>query len=532
MTDKGTRILIVEDEPIVALDISSSLDELGYVVIGIAHDGKEAIQIAEKEMPDIIIMDIVIKGNIDGIETAARIRNNMKIPTIFVTGYSDYNTVARARDTIPYGYLVKPFTKKELYASIETAISINELHNRIEESENRYRLIVENMTDVVFTTDMNFIPTFVSPSVKQHGYTVEEALKDPLMNYLTKESIKKFEPFMNQFQSMDFSDNDIQPISIEVEIYKKDKSKFWTEFIFTPLIGDNDQPIGTLGVSRDITERKHAEQEIVKLSDALENAADIVFMTDAEGNIEYVNHAFESITGYTKNEAIGKNPRILKSEIMDDEYYQGLYKTLLEGQVFRSVVINKKKNGELFDYDQTVSPHIDSDGNIIGFISTGKDVTERRQQEALEKSRLRGELTGFFVSSLPVFASGITPAVREKIILNFSDRFESNIRPDFKSAIALYKNELAPSGTTTEFDQWISWLKSFLLNIGITSEFEENQLTFANCPWEEAAKENAIFCLMCRTMIMRSSTWIKRNTKVIQKSVIANGSECCIFEIS
>ncbi|MEK6752792.1 MAG: PAS domain S-box protein [Chloroflexota bacterium] len=141
----------------------------------------------------------------------------------------------------------------------------------------------------------------------------------------------------------------------------------------------------------DITERKRAEEEAAKLHNAVEQSADITMITDQDGIIEYVNPAFEAVTGYSKAEAVGKSPRILNSEMMEAGYYQKIWMTILLGEVFRGEVIDRKKSGELFYYDQTITPLKDTRGNITHFVSTGKDVTERKQAEQ-EIQKLNAEL--------------------------------------------------------------------------------------------------------------------------------------------
>jgi len=131
------------------------------------------------------------------------------------------------------------------------------------------------------------------------------------------------------------------------------------------------------------TESKLAEKQIAKLSNAVEQSADIVFITDREGIIEYLNPAFETITGYNKAEALGNTPRILKSGLMDLQYYQRVWTTILSGKVLRGEVINRTKNGDIFFYDQTITPLIGVDGKVTHFISTGKDITERKRSEIL-----------------------------------------------------------------------------------------------------------------------------------------------------
>lgn len=120
--DQMITVLVVEDEIITAIDIKSSLENLGYHVPPIAATGQEALDQAAKFQPDIILMDIVLKGEIDGIETANRIRDRQRIPIIFLTAYSDDATLARAGISEPFGYLLKPFDDRELHTTIQMAL--------------------------------------------------------------------------------------------------------------------------------------------------------------------------------------------------------------------------------------------------------------------------------------------------------------------------------------------------------------------------------------------------------------------------
>jgi two-component system, response regulator PdtaR len=115
-------ILVVEDEAIVAMGIKQKLEDLGHQVVDIVFTGEDAVQTALRKEPDLILMDIVLKGNMDGIEAAARIRKQRDIPVIYLTAYSDEEVLERARTTEPYGYIIKPFKKSELNANIEMAL--------------------------------------------------------------------------------------------------------------------------------------------------------------------------------------------------------------------------------------------------------------------------------------------------------------------------------------------------------------------------------------------------------------------------
>jgi PAS domain S-box-containing protein len=131
-------------------------------------------------------------------------------------------------------------------------------------------------------------------------------------------------------------------------------------------------------------ERKLFEESLSKLSSAVEQAADNVFITNRDGVIEYVNPAFEKLTGYTKKEALGKTPSILKSGKQGKQFYNKLWKIILSGKVFNGILINKKKNGELYYEEKTITPIRDNQGNITHFVSTGKDITERVRNEKIQ----------------------------------------------------------------------------------------------------------------------------------------------------
>ncbi|AKB51494.1 response regulator receiver [Methanosarcina barkeri str. Wiesmoor] len=116
------RILVVEDEHIVAMGIKRMLKSLGYTVTGVASSGEDAISKAESTFPDVVLMDIMLKGDMDGVEAARKIREGFDVPVVYLTAYSDNIILERAKKTEPFGYIVKPFDEKDLYSSIEIAL--------------------------------------------------------------------------------------------------------------------------------------------------------------------------------------------------------------------------------------------------------------------------------------------------------------------------------------------------------------------------------------------------------------------------
>ena len=123
-------VLLVEDERIVADDIANSLQTFGYTVCGVASSGADALNKVKETRPDLILMDIVLKGDADGIETAHKMKSLFDIPVIYLTAHADDDTLARARVTEPYGYVIKPFQERELHAAVEMALHKHKMEKK------------------------------------------------------------------------------------------------------------------------------------------------------------------------------------------------------------------------------------------------------------------------------------------------------------------------------------------------------------------------------------------------------------------
>ncbi|HEY9835262.1 MAG TPA: response regulator [Stenomitos sp.] len=153
--DRTTQILIVEDEKIIALNLKEHLQSLGYKVVAIVASGEQAIEKAAKLHPDLVLMDICLKGKIDGITAAHKIWNNFSIPVIYVTGHSDQNTLERAKGSAPFGYILKPVQERELYVAIETALQRYE-------REHLLSAILKGMGDGVIVIDQQLHIQFLN----------------------------------------------------------------------------------------------------------------------------------------------------------------------------------------------------------------------------------------------------------------------------------------------------------------------------------------------------------------------------------
>ena len=187
-------VLVVEDESIVSKDIQYSLKKLGYNVVGVAATGQKAIDLCGEKMPDIILMDIMLKGDINGIEASTRIKESYNIPVIFLTAYADENTLSKAKVTEPYAYIIKPFKEIDLHTSIEMAFYKHSkeleilkerdmLYNIIENKENKDFIFVKSKSRLIKlnTEDIYFIEAlkdYVVINTINKRYTIHSTMKD------------------------------------------------------------------------------------------------------------------------------------------------------------------------------------------------------------------------------------------------------------------------------------------------------------------------------------------------------------------
>jgi DNA-binding LytR/AlgR family response regulator len=206
------NILVVEDESIVAKDIQVCLKKLGYEVVGVESSGEAAIQRAEEVHPDLVMMDIMLKGEMSGIEAADRIRKSQDIPVIFLTAYTDRNTVDKAKETEPYGYIIKPFKEIDIQTAIEIAMYKHGRELQVKKERDMYYSMVEKQdsSDMMFVKanqrlvkiryeDIYFIEAlkdYVVINTLERRYTIHSTMKDIERKMPEKEFVRVHRSFI------------------------------------------------------------------------------------------------------------------------------------------------------------------------------------------------------------------------------------------------------------------------------------------------------------------------------------------------
>ncbi|MBT3225635.1 MAG: PAS domain S-box protein [Deltaproteobacteria bacterium] len=278
--------------------------------------------------------------------------------------------------------------RKEIVKHDQSKESLNE-------SNERYKALFERSRDCIYLSDLegNFVDAN-GASLDLFGYTREEIESVNFATLLDEKQIPL------AFETLEeIINTGSQKRMVEYQVRKKNGKYAWVETTAS-MIYKNGKAALIQGIARDITERKKLEIERTRLVKVIEQSNDSIVITDLEGRIEYVNHAFEQMTGYAKAEAFGENPRILKSGKQDDLFYQELWETISSGKTWIGNLINKRKTGELFEEMTTIFPVFDTEGEITNYTAVKRDLTEQNKMECQLRQAQKLEAVGTLASGI------------------------------------------------------------------------------------------------------------------------------------
>ncbi|MEH2382914.1 MAG: EAL domain-containing protein [Nostoc sp.] len=380
------NILIVEDEFIVAMDIKKRLENFGYSVLGVVDSGEEAIEKAADNSLDLVLMDIILKGNMDGIESAQIIHNIFNIPVIYLTVDDDEKTLERAKVTDPFGYIIKPFKEKELKFNIEISLSKHEIQKKLKQSEQWLNTILKSIGDGVITSDALGTVTFMNPVAEiMTGWKYADAFGKEATEVFNiadeKTRIKIESPIREVLESgvtVHLPEPTILIARNGVEIPINDS--------IAPIKDDDGNITGGVLVFQDITERKqvletlaHRQQEFKAL---VENAPDIISRFNTQLRYVYVNPVIEKVTGISVETFIGKtNAELnLPSEFSGicDHKLQQVLQTKQETEFECSLAIA----WETKHYHTRLVPELGSDGSVYSVLSIARNITALKLAQA------------------------------------------------------------------------------------------------------------------------------------------------------
>jgi diguanylate cyclase (GGDEF)-like protein/PAS domain S-box-containing protein len=252
--------MLVEDEVIVAMDVQQRLEGLGYLVVAQATTGEEAVQLAVEMTPDLILMDVKIRGSMDGIQTAAKIRQLLDIPIVYLTAFSDELTVRRASQTEAFGYMIKPFEDRELRSTIEVAIYKHKTERKLRESEERYALAARATNDGIWDWNLRNDQIYYSPRWKTIlGISEDLILQSPAdwFDRIHPADRERFDQAIWQHL-----ERKSQSLECEYRILHQDGTYRWMLCRALALFDDNQRPYRIAGSQADITIRKQIEEQL------------------------------------------------------------------------------------------------------------------------------------------------------------------------------------------------------------------------------------------------------------------------------
>ena len=374
------RLLIIDDDVGMRETIGDVLQAKGYAIHS-ATRGADGLARLQRSACDAAIVDIKLP-DISGVDLLQSLRTVCPdLEVIFITGYASLPTALQAINGDAFAYLIKPFEMDHLLATLHKALDRQRLARALRESEERYRLIAENINDAIFLSDLDGRLVFANRRAEIiTGYTADELVGQFVFGLLTPEGSRQVQDRLVAAAS------GREPAAVlETHLRQKDGTLIWIEANMASVRSEG-RVMGRLGVLRDISERKHAEQQVRLQASALDAAASIV-ITDREGAIIWSNPGFTALTGYRADEVVGQTLRLLKSGRHDAAFYRALWETILAGQTWRGEIINRRKDGTLYPEEQTITPVRDEAGEITHFVAIKEDISERKRlQEHLTQS--------------------------------------------------------------------------------------------------------------------------------------------------
>jgi PAS domain S-box-containing protein len=388
------RILIIEDEAIIASVIHGALKKIGYDVVGIVDNGPEAVAVALEKRPHLLLMDIRLQGDMDGISAAERIQEQRDIPVIYLTAYADEPTLERAKKTKPYGYIPKPFQEIELKTTIEMALYKHGFELQLRESEAKFRSLFENSQDVIYIIDAEGrLQEMNQAGVDLFGFSRAEIVgTEPDHLYADPRERKEFLAEIRRKKTL--RDHEIR--------LRNKKGDVLLGLVTANAMIDKDGGFnGIQGIIRDITEKRKREETLLLLQTAIDSSSEAVLITDRAGVIVYGNAAVEGMTGYSPPEYLGMNVNRLGARTdFSEEKSLHMWKRIMDGHSWSGEFVNQRKNGTTYHQRTMISPVFAENGVISHFVSIASDISREKklEEQMLQAAKL---------DSLGRLASGI-----------------------------------------------------------------------------------------------------------------------------
>jgi len=435
------RILLVEDEPIVLLDVTHILTDLGYEVAGTATTGEQAVSLAAALAPDLIIMDIVLQGAASGIDAARAIRSNAPIPIIYMTANADPATIDAARDTGPSGYVTKPVSSTDLHSNIESALYKDRMERRLRESEARFRTLFHFAGEGILVAEVESKRfTYANPAIcKMLGYTEEELLRLSVGDIHPPEAVASV---VREFMSQARGDT---ILAADIPCLRKDRTVIYADINTSAMMIDGREC--NVGFFTDITARKDIERALrdneEKYRRLIETTDTGFVIVDGRGHVVDANDIYVKMTGHATLEQIrGRNVLEWTAAHDRERNDAAVAQCAALGFIRGFEVEYEWPNGVIIPIE--INATVTGSGDAARILTLCRDISERvgaarALRESEERFRLAAQATGQLVYDYDIPAgvinwagaiaaiTGFTPEEMRAVDIN---EWEEMIHPD------------------------------------------------------------------------------------------------------
>ena len=380
------NIFIVEDEELIALTIRRMLAKFGYVICGYASSGEEAIATIEELKPDLVLMDISLGGTLDGVETAQQIRARRDIPVVYLTAYSDDNTIQRAKITEPFGYLLKPFNQQELIRTIDIALYNHQINHRLKEAHERLKNLehIINHSPAVairWEDKENWPVNFISDNILQFGYTPNDFYSGVLnfIQIIHPDDIKLIQAEIEKNKQQQFTS-----FRLEYRLITYNKEIRWISDNISYMVDENNQPCYQ-GIMLDITMRKMTELALIdserKYRNTIDAIDDVIHVIDKTYHLVLTNKSFDKAYATLFHSDFDRKKTIFELFQFLPESEKQKYDELMQTQKPSITEENFVMSGQELIEEVRMTPIFDADGNICQILTIARDITERKKME-------------------------------------------------------------------------------------------------------------------------------------------------------
>ena len=375
------RIQIVEDERIVALDLKQDLESMGYRVSGVAASESHALELARREPPDLVLMDINLGAGGDGTRAAKRLMDEYRVPVVYLTAYAEPETLNRASLTAPYGYLLKPFELRELNATIHMALARRRVERQAERAEMRYRLALDagQLGVLEFGASGN--------DLELHGHA--GPLFEEAPPALTREGFMSRLDAVSQARLGSLRAQPGQDLHALARWQLGPQRQLWLEIHARHFV----EEARIIGVFRDVSGQVDSEAQLRQAAVVFESAADAIVILDVDGRLRAVNPAFCALTGWQPDEVLGARlPDILHAQRQTDLL---LHDPLRQTEARHGEVLCKRRDGSQFPAWEHVAPVLGADGRLSHQVLSFTDISAlRRAETQIQHLAFHDALTG------------------------------------------------------------------------------------------------------------------------------------------